>query len=136
MPPSADSPLLPFLRLEDAAMERWRRGDPDGFLELSAPEVTYFDPELERRIDGCEELKRLYDSIRGSVRYDGSTYIDPRVQLHGECAVLTFNYVSEKRDPSGGIAASTHWHTTEVYAQFTSGWKLVHTHWSYVGGRK
>jgi hypothetical protein len=25
------------------AMERWRKGDPWGFIEISAPEVTYFD---------------------------------------------------------------------------------------------
>jgi len=32
-----------LMALESAAMERWRKGDPWGFTEISAQEVTYFD---------------------------------------------------------------------------------------------
>jgi hypothetical protein len=43
---------------------RWCKGDPDGFLEISAPNVVYFDPFLERRIDGLDALTRYYDALR------------------------------------------------------------------------
>ena len=33
-----------IIELERAALDRWGRGDPSGFLEISAPEVVYFDP--------------------------------------------------------------------------------------------
>lgn len=31
------------IALERAALDRWGKGDPKGFLEIYAPEVTYFD---------------------------------------------------------------------------------------------
>jgi hypothetical protein len=31
-------------------MERWRKGDPWGFTDISAPDVTYFDTGTPRRI--------------------------------------------------------------------------------------
>lgn len=33
-----------IIGLEKAALTRWGKGDPDGFLEISAPDVVYFDP--------------------------------------------------------------------------------------------
>lgn len=38
--------------LEKAALERWGNGDPSGFLEISHRDVVYFDPFLDRRLDG------------------------------------------------------------------------------------
>jgi len=45
-----------ILALEKEALRRWCDGDPSGFLELSAPDVVYFDPSLERRLDGLDAL--------------------------------------------------------------------------------
>ena len=82
------------ISLEKAALDRWGKGDPSGFLEISADEVCYFDPFLEKRIDGKEELSKLYENIRGKILIDRYELIDPRVQLLDTVAVLTFNYVS------------------------------------------
>jgi len=129
-----DDLLKALLALEDKAMQRWRRGDPWGFLELSAPEVTYFDPDLEHRLDGREALSDLYGQLEGDVHYDKSTYANPRVQRHGDLAVLTFNYVSSRLGAEGSGPEKTYWNTTEVYARLDEAWKIVHTHWSYVNG--
>ena len=51
-----DDPSETIIAMERAALDRWGRGDPTGFLEISAPDVVYFDPSLERRIDGREAL--------------------------------------------------------------------------------
>jgi uncharacterized protein (TIGR02246 family) len=132
--PQDDQLLRALLALEDRAMERWRRGDPWGFIELSAPDVTYFDPDLERRLDGREALADLYRQIEGKILYDGSTFANPRVQRHGKLAVLTFNYVSSRPGAGGAGADKTYWNTTEVYARRDEAWRIVHTHWSYVKG--
>ena len=39
-----------ILALERAALDRWGQGDPDGYLEISAPDVNYFDRSEERRV--------------------------------------------------------------------------------------
>ena len=53
--PHAD-PTQTIITMERGALGRWGIGDPSGFLEISAPDVVYFDPFLERRIDGREAL--------------------------------------------------------------------------------
>jgi hypothetical protein len=41
-----------LLSLERGALDRWGNGDPGGFLDVYAPDITYFDPLAARRIDG------------------------------------------------------------------------------------
>lgn len=41
------------------------RADPDGYLDLYANDATYFDPFVERRVDGREELITRLEVRRG-----------------------------------------------------------------------
>ena len=113
-----------IIAMERAAFDRWTKGDPSGFLEINAPEVTYFDPLLEKRLNGLEELKALYEPIRGKIYVDRYELLNPHVQLHGDTAVLTFNYVSWIGEKE------SRWNCTEVYKRFAEGWRIIHTHWS------
>jgi len=45
-----------IVALERAALDRWGKGDPQGYLETYADEVTYFDPVAATRIDGLEAM--------------------------------------------------------------------------------
>jgi len=114
-----------IISMERAALERWGRGDPSGFLEISAPDVVYFDPFQERRLNGIEELRALYESIRGTVSVARFELIDPQVQVAGGMAVLTFNYVAE-----GSNEVTSRWNCTEVYRRDGAEWRIIQTHWS------
>lgn len=113
-----------IIALERAALDRWGAGDPSGYLEISAPDVTYFDPFLGRRIDGLEALSAWYAPLRGTIHIDRYELIEPKVLVCGEVAVLTFNLVSH----SG--TTTMRWNCTEVYRQDLVGWRIVQTHWS------
>lgn len=115
-----------IVRLECAALDRWGKGDPSGFLEISAQDVVYFDPNLDKRIDGLDALARYYEPIRGQVSIERYELLNPVVQLVGDAAVLTFNYVSYDRE--GG---SHPWNCTEVYRRADDSWRIIQTHWSY-----
>jgi len=123
-----------ILRLEAAAMERWRKGDPYGFLELSAPEVTYFDTNTKARLNGYDELKKEYDKLIGKVQYDVMEFIQPRIQIFDDTAVLFYQFFSTTLNPDGTIQSRTPWNCTEVFAKITGEWKIVHTHWSFIKG--
>ena len=73
-----------IIALECAALDRWSRGDPSGFLEISAPDVVYFDPYQEKRIDGLEALTALYKKLWGKVLLDRYELLNPLVQVIGE----------------------------------------------------
>ncbi len=69
-------------------------GDPSGFLEISAPDIVYFNPYLARRVDGLDALVEDYEALRGTIVFDRFELLNPLVQFGEGMAVLTFNYVS------------------------------------------
>ena len=114
-----------ILAMEKAALDRWGKGDPSGFLEISADDVCYFDPFLDSRIDGKQALTNLYESLRGEIYIDNYTLINPRVQVVDNVAILTFNYVSKSGE------SESKWNCTEVYRNNGSVWQIIQTHWSF-----
>ncbi len=125
-PPTNRDPSRTIIDLERTALDRWGKGDPSGFLEICAQDVVYFDPGREMRIDGKEALSEYYESIRGLVSVERYELLNPLVQLIGEAAVLTFNYVSY-----GGSEDAYCWNCTEVYRRTGDSWEIIQTHWSY-----
>lgn len=115
-----------IINLERAALDRWGNGDPSGFLEICAPDVVYFDPGQETRIDGLEALGKYYEAIRGKVSIDRFELLNPLVQQAGDAVVLTFNFVS-----FGGDEEEYRWNCTEVYRRLGEDWQIIQTHWSY-----
>lgn len=115
-----------LVELERAALARWCSGDPSGFLELSAPDVVYFDPYRPRRVDGLEALTAIYEELRGKIFAKRFEILNPHVQRVGEGAVLTFNFASY-----GGTEEALRWNCTEVYRRDPGGWRIIQTHWSY-----
>jgi ketosteroid isomerase-like protein len=120
----------PIIALERGALDRWGRGDPHGYLELYARDVTYFDPARDGRVDGLDAMTALLAPIKGQVKVDRYEMIAPHVYRAGDAAVLTYNLVSHSRRPDGA-ATVTRWNSTAVYAQIGGQWKIVHSHWSY-----
>jgi hypothetical protein len=114
-----------LVAMESAALRRWGDGDPSGFLEICAPDVVYFDPYLEKRIDGVDALTQYYKGLWGQVHFDRFELLNPCVQVGGELAVLTFNYVSYTGN------TESRWNCTEVYRLSADNWKIIQTHWSY-----
>lgn len=114
-----------IIALEKGALERWNQGDPNGYLDLSANDVTYFDPSLEQRLDGLNNLRNYYKPIEGKISVSKYEMLNPKVTATNGMAVLTFNLHSYKGDKV------FKWSCTEVYRLEPNGqWKIVHTHWS------
>ena len=108
--PSETEIFITLLAMEHAALDRWGRGDPSGFLEISDEDVVYFDPFRERRVDGLPALSALYESFRGQVQLESYEILNPRVQTWNGGAVLTFNYTAPVRaakSPAGTAPRST-----------------------------
>ncbi len=116
-----------IISMERAALARGDKGDVEGFLEISAPDVVYFDPSLEKPIRGLDELSRYYHRATDYEHAASSEFLNPRVQVAGEVAVLTFNYVTT----GARSHRITRWNATEVYRRTGKSWRIIHTHWSY-----
>ena len=115
-----------IIALETKALEAWHNGNPSPYLDLYSKDFTYFDPAHERRIDGWDKIKVLYESMRGKVKMDRFEIINPVVQQADSMAVLTYNLLS--------YSGETLWkeNCTEVYRlEENNEWKIIHSHWSF-----
>jgi hypothetical protein len=117
-----------IIAMEEAALARWLSGDPSGFLEISDEDVVYFDPFLDRRLDGLAALTAYYEGLRGKISAARFELLNPKVRRFGDAAVVTFNFVSWS---AGG--EPTRWNCTEVYARRGATWRIAQTHWSFTG---
>jgi len=121
-----------IVALERGALDRWGHGDPQGYLEIMAPAVTYFDPVQPQRVDGLQAMKDLLEPLTGKIRVDRYDMLNPAVQRHGDAALLTFNLVSYRKRLDGSEHPIVQWNATETYARLDGQWRIVHSHWSYV----
>ena len=115
-----------ILALERQAMDGWKTGNPDPALALSDPDITYFHEMTNGRLEGLPALKALYDRFRGMPLFEGYEIVNPKVQVSGDIAILTYHFVRR----AGG--ESSRWNATQVYQRKKEGWRVIHTHWSQV----
>ena len=97
--PADDFTPETIIALEKGALDRWGKGQPQGYYDIMAGEETYFDPLTEKRVDGQEALKAHIRPFDGKISIERYEMINPKVQRDGNIAVLTFNL-----DDYGSIA--------------------------------
>lgn len=120
-----------IVMLERAALDRWGRGDPDGFLELYAADVTYFDPVTATRIDGQQAMVDYYRPWAGQIAIARYEMLNPQVVIEGDMALLTYNLVNYGQDAEGAETVGSRWNSTTVYRRRSGIWKAIHSHWSF-----
>jgi ketosteroid isomerase-like protein len=121
-----------IIALERAALDRWGKGDPQGYYELMAAGESYFDPTTAKRVDGIDAIKAHFAPFAGKIAIDRYELVDPKVQREGNLAVLTFNLVDSGARVAGVDQGTQRWNSTEVYQRVDGKWKIIHSHWSYV----
>jgi ketosteroid isomerase-like protein len=117
-----------IISIEKAAQDLFAKGDPSGIFNISAEEITYFDEVTKKRLNGLVELKEHYKPVIGKRILDHYDMIDPKVQIHGNTAVLTFNLIEYTKNDD--ITTQTYWNATEIFALIKGDWKIIHSHWS------
>lgn len=123
-PASAADVSATIIAMERAALDRSDKGDVQGFLEISAPDVVYQDPALEAPLIGLPALTAYYAKFPAEEPSHG-VMSNANVQVLGDVAVLSFHYVSR-----AGTAKEIVWNCTEVYRKTDGNWRIVNTHWS------
>jgi ketosteroid isomerase-like protein len=97
-----------------------------------ADDYTEFNPDYPVRIDGKTANSNLYAASEkdGSKSLD-SEMMNPKVQVYGDVAILTYSFVGVRQTKDGKTQASPG-KSTRVYARQNGQWKLVHAHFSSV----
>ena len=119
------------IALERAALDKWSKGDPSGFLANYADDITYFDPMREARVDGLPAIRELLAPIAGKFSIDRYEILNPKVQRSGNAAVLSYNLANYKKLPNGTEQQINRWNSTSVFFREGGRWREVHSHWSF-----
>jgi ketosteroid isomerase-like protein len=95
-----------------------------------ADDYTEFNQDYAARLDGKALNVRLYDAISsdGSKSLAGDM-VNPKVQVYGDTAILTYNFVGVTRDKDGKVASSNA-KSTRVYSKVGGKWMLVHANFA------
>ena len=120
-----------ILMLERGALDRWGKGDPGGFLELYAADISYFDPVTAARIDGHQAMVSYYRPFVGKIHVARYEMLNPHVVVDGNMALLTYNLVNYIRNAQGVESVGSRWNSTAVYHRYDDTWKAIHSHWSF-----
>jgi hypothetical protein len=124
----ADTVMNAIVEVERAALDRWCKGDPFGFVDHALDDVTYFDHVTEKRVEGITALAQHVRQFVGKV--DVPRYEMPNAKLRsdGNMAILTFNW--ETYSVEGELTSC--WNATEVFIRNEQHWKYAHIHWAPV----
>ena len=132
---SGDGVEKEIIALERTALDRYQARDPEGYLSLYAPEITYFDPMTERRIDGVKAMHEWLAPVKtAKVRFTNQRYelIGPKVQRYDDIALLTYNVTNYGKPPNKPEQTLSSWNVTEIYRHVNGKWVIVHSHFSFI----
>jgi len=125
------NPADEIIAIERAALDRWGKGDPGGYLDRYAPGVSYFDPLTAARLDGWHAMSDYYAPYTGKVFIPRYEMLNPQVVVDGKLALLSYNLVNYARDEKGNESVGTRWNATVVFQRQSGSWKSIHVHWSF-----
>jgi ketosteroid isomerase-like protein len=96
----------------------------------TADDYTEFNGDYPVRLEGKQFNNRVYEATSS----DGSKtlvadMVNPRVQVYGDTAVLTYNFVGVSRDKDGKVASNAA-KSTRVYTKTNGKWMLVHANFA------
>jgi ketosteroid isomerase-like protein len=107
--------------------------DPTNFTEMdknTADDYTEFNSSFATRIDGKALASRLGEaSGKDPSRRLASEMLNPKVQVYGDVAILTYNFAGQVKN-KGGEVKPTRAKSTRVYAKMNGKWKLVHANFA------
>ena len=99
---------------------------------LLADEYTEFNADYPVRIEGKALNAAMYEAQNkaGGKALLGEM-MNPKVQVYGDVAILSYNYVGVNQDKDGKTSNAAA-KSTRVYARINGQWKLVHANFAPV----
>ena len=115
--------------LASSVYEQWEafnKRDVGKATKQLADDYTEFNPAVATRLDGKDLNVRLaeagnQDSGEGIL----AEMLNPKVQVYGDVAILSYNYLGMTKDKDGNTE-TTRAKSTRVYVKQGGDWKLVH----------
>ncbi len=100
--------------------------DLAGAMKNIADDYTEFNPQFATRLDGKALSRTLTDAgHKAAGRTLVSEMANPKVQVYGNVAILSYNFVGVAQDKDG-VNQTIRAKSTRVYVRQGNDWMLVH----------
>jgi ketosteroid isomerase-like protein len=91
-----------------------------------ADDYTEFNSDFATRIEGKRMATRFSEAQTNGVGQNlAAEMLNPKVQMYGDVAILSYNYAGMAKDKDGTVKPSKA-KSTRVYAKIGGKWMLVH----------
>jgi Calcium/calmodulin dependent protein kinase II Association. len=99
-------------------------------MVAAADDMTEFNPDFPTRIDGKDVNMRLTDgNSTGAGKRVAAEMLNPKVQVYGDTAILTYNYAGVTLGKDGKTTPSLA-KTTRVFVKMNGKWMQVHANFA------
>ena len=106
--------------------------DVPASMETLADDYTEFNPGVPTRLDGKDLITRLGEATAGgSQQFVAAEMANPHVQVYGDVAVLSYNFVGMTKDHNGEVDTFLA-KSSRVYVKQGGDWMLVHANFGPV----
>jgi ketosteroid isomerase-like protein len=125
--PEQQSIANQIIAREKASIEAWQRKDKAFFADYIADDSTYFNsssPYLD--VDPKANFLPKFEQYAEMFKYNDFQMYNPRVQVYGDTAVLTYN--SSVSATFAGQPLNYTAKATVVYVKQGNTWRVVHAH--------
>ncbi len=103
--------------------------DVETYAATTSEELSLYEWWVTpHRLDGLDfhlfMIEQGWSGTTGAFRYD---LLEPRVQIYGDTAVVSYTFMLSQVQEEGGIKHSTH-NESRVLVYDEEGWRVVHVH--------
>lgn len=107
--------------------------DLEASAAIMADDYTEFNSDYPIRVDGKALNTKLADAMaEGGGSMLAGEMANAKVQVYGDVAILTYNFLGVGKDADGKTSANLA-KSTRVYVKQGGEWKLVHANFAPVG---
>ena len=108
------------------------RKDVTAVMKNVAEDCTVFAVAFPTRLDGKAIITRWRETIASRSRnFVMAEMANEKVQVYGDVAILTYNYIGFNKDKDGEVRRDSA-KATRVYVKQGGQWRLVHAHFAPV----
>lgn len=128
---AANSPADEVMAVAKAQWAAENAKKPAAAMSSYADDYTEFNSDIDTRIEGKAMAARFTEAFdKDSSKPLLSDMINPKVQVYGDTAILTYNYVGMSQNKDGVVKTNTA-KSTRVYVKQSGKWMLVHGHFTF-----
>lgn len=120
---STEDEVIAITKAQWAAQVQKNTGEA---MKNLADDYTEFNQNYSTRVEGKAVATRLAEAeASGSGGLVAAEMANPKVQVHGDVAILSYNFMGVTKDKDGKIE-NTRAKSTRVYVRQGGQWRLVH----------